>query len=61
LLWNLHLESIGRRAESKPALKYEPVRDSTSKTAPRPYIEIGKRATSPANVKLKAPGSERIF
>ena len=52
--------AIAKAAETTPALKYDPVRDCTSKTAPNPYIEIGKRAINPAKTKELAPGKVRI-
>lgn len=41
--------AIAKAAEMTPALKYEPVLDWTSKTEPKPYIEIGNLAINPAS------------
>jgi hypothetical protein len=44
-------------AETAPARPYEPVAAETSRTMPSPTMEIGRRATRPAALKRRVPGS----
>jgi hypothetical protein len=46
-------------AETAPAVPYEPVLPEISSTIPSPVIEIGRRATRPAELNAIAPGTAR--
>jgi hypothetical protein len=56
--WNT-AEATVYAAETAPAVPYEPVLPAISSTMPSPVIEIGRRATRPAELNATAPGTDR--